>query len=80
MSRFSPLPTLRVIGKRRNEGRKKSERCTREREREYWKERYKVGEGGKEKKKKQVLYAENRRRGGGGGWKASSKVAESKGS
>lgn len=52
----------------------------REKEREYWKERYKVGEGGKEKKKKQVLYAENRRRGGGGGWKASSKVAESKGS
>lgn len=33
VSRFSPLP-LKVIGKRRNEGRKKNERCTREREKE----------------------------------------------
>lgn len=33
----------------------------RERERgEYWKERYKIGGGGREEKKERVLYAENR--------------------
>lgn len=71
-------PPLKVIGKRKK---KEGIKDAREREREeYWKERYKIGGGGREEKKERVLYAENRGWNGGWWWKASSKVAESKGS
>lgn len=70
-------PPLKVIGKRKK---KEGIKDVREREREYWKERYKIGGGGREEKKERVLYAENRGWNGGWWWKASSKVAESKGS
>lgn len=73
-------PPLKVIGKRKKkEGIKDVQERERERG-EYWKERYKIGGGGREEKKERVLYAENRGWNGGWWWKASSKVAESKGS